>query len=121
MYSLFNKRLPVLRRYLSTYSAFIYAERAVQIINNHSSSGGSGSGSTPPPLFLYLAMQNVHYPLQVPTRFLAPDLSVNATCTQYQTAESCPKRGDDDCGCEHSCYCNRRLKLGETTLFAFLD
>ena len=54
--------------YLGTYSAFIYAERAVEIINSHASSAARESGeplASPRPLFLYLAMQNVHWPLQV--------------------------------------------------------
>eukprot|EP01047_Picozoa_sp_COSAG01_P046138 COSAG01_NODE_4307_length_5145_cov_9.287299_6_plen_229_part_00 len=100
--------------YLSTYSAFIFAERAVQIISSHSSGLQAGASATTAarPLLLYLAMQSVHWPLQVPDRFLPADSSANKTCSQFQSPQSCPDRGNDDCGCAHSCYCNRRLKLG---------
>lgn len=44
----------------STYSVFIYAERAKTVITNHDKSK---------PLFLYLPFQSVHSPVQVPKRF----------------------------------------------------
>jgi arylsulfatase A-like enzyme len=96
--------------YQHIYSAFIYAARATQIIAAHDPEAS--------PLFLYLAMQNVHWPLQVPLRFLSEDKSTGKVCTAHQTPETCPGRGGDDCGCQHSCYCNRRLKLG---MVAVLD
>ena len=90
--------------YQSIYSAYIYAARATKLIAAHDPDSS--------PFFLYLAMQNVHWPLQVPARFLAEDKSPGQVCTAHQTPETCNGRGDDDCGCQHSCYCNRRLKLG---------
>ncbi|KAK6191760.1 hypothetical protein SNE40_003362 [Patella caerulea] len=42
------------------YSAFSYTERAKKIIESHNTSD---------PMFLYLAFQDVHAPLQVPKRF----------------------------------------------------
>ncbi|XP_053373795.1 arylsulfatase B-like [Mercenaria mercenaria] len=42
------------------YSAYLYAERAKSVINNHDKSK---------PLFLYLPFQSVHSPIQVPKRF----------------------------------------------------
>lgn len=89
--------------YFTTYSAEIYSARAVKLIEAHEAAR---------PFFLYLAMQNVHWPLQVPARFLKPDRSDNKTCSKFESADTCPHRSDDDCGCQHSCYCNRRLKLG---------
>ena len=89
--------------YFTTYSAEIYSARAVKLIEGHEAAR---------PFFLYLAMQNVHWPLQVPAQFLKPDRSDNKTCSKFESADTCPHRSDDDCGCQHSCYCNRRLKLG---------
>ena len=56
------------------YSANFYAERSVGIITNHSRQhnlsssrpGGGGSGGRGVPLFLYLPIQNVHAPYQLP-------------------------------------------------------
>lgn len=44
----------------TTYSAYLYADRAKKIINDHDKAK---------PLFLYLPFQSVHSPIQVPERF----------------------------------------------------
>ena len=54
----------------------------------------------------------------MPSRFLGSDRSENGTCARAETAETCPGRGEDDCGCDYSCYCNRRIKLA---MLAALD
>jgi arylsulfatase A-like enzyme len=46
-----------------TYSAFIFAAEAQRLIRNHASS------KTTKPMYLYVAMQNVHAPIEVPERF----------------------------------------------------
>ena len=48
-----------------TYSAFLYTQEAVRIIEQHDASK---------PLFLYLAYQNAHCPLEVPPQYLDPNI-----------------------------------------------
>lgn len=49
--------------YKGVYSTELFSERAVDIIQKHNSNK---------PLFLYVALQAIHSPLQVPQRFLTP-------------------------------------------------
>ncbi|XP_015244523.1 PREDICTED: arylsulfatase B [Cyprinodon variegatus] len=49
--------------YKGAYSTELFSQRAVSVINKHNSSK---------PLFLYVALQAVHSPLQVPERYLTP-------------------------------------------------
>ncbi|XP_014839834.1 PREDICTED: arylsulfatase B isoform X1 [Poecilia mexicana] len=49
--------------YKGDYSTELFSQRAVSVIKKHNSSK---------PLFLYVALQAVHSPLQVPERYLAP-------------------------------------------------
>ncbi|XP_037548018.1 arylsulfatase B-like [Nematolebias whitei] len=49
--------------YKGVYSTELFSQRAVSIIQKHNSSK---------PLFLYVALQSVHEPLQVPERYLSP-------------------------------------------------
>ena len=57
-----------------SYSAFTYTELAVATIDKHAAAQQRrAAGAAPPqPLFLYLALQNIHGPDQVEERFLAP-------------------------------------------------
>lgn len=49
--------------YKGDYSTELFSERAIKIIQKHNSSK---------PLFLYVALQAIHGPLQVPQRYLTP-------------------------------------------------
>ncbi|CAF87852.1 unnamed protein product, partial [Tetraodon nigroviridis] len=49
--------------YKGIYSTELFSQKAISIIENHSSTE---------PLFLYVAFQAVHTPLQVPKRYLSP-------------------------------------------------
>nr|XP_046231223.1 arylsulfatase B [Scatophagus argus]XP_046231224.1 arylsulfatase B [Scatophagus argus] len=49
--------------YKGVYSTELFSQRATSIIEKHNSTK---------PLFLYVAMQSVHSPLQVPERYVAP-------------------------------------------------
>ena len=42
------------------YSTYIFAERAITLINAQAAAGADA-----PPMFLYLAFQNIHWPLEV--------------------------------------------------------
>ncbi|XP_046335684.2 arylsulfatase B-like [Haliotis rufescens] len=54
-----DNQLPA-RNYSGEYSAFTFAQRAVDIINRHDVSQ---------PLFMYLPYQNVHGPIEVPKKY----------------------------------------------------
>ncbi|XP_068608735.1 arylsulfatase B-like [Brachionichthys hirsutus] len=49
--------------YSGVYSTELFSHKAVSVIKNHKSAQ---------PLFLYVALQSVHAPLEVPERYLAP-------------------------------------------------
>lgn len=49
--------------YVGNYSAFVFRDRANQVIKHHNQSKS---------LFLYLALQSVHNPLQVPQNYITP-------------------------------------------------
>ncbi|XP_072020715.1 arylsulfatase I-like isoform X1 [Amphiura filiformis] len=52
------------------YTTHLYAKRAEEIIASH------GNGTVKKPMFMYLAMQAPHYPLQVPKEYLTPYLKI---------------------------------------------
>ena len=60
----FRENNTVYRDAAGKYSAHVFAERASEIISSHSPRSG--------PLFLYLAFQSVHSPLQVPLQYETP-------------------------------------------------
>lgn len=59
-----------------TYSAHLFTRQAEQVIRQHAASASSK------PLFLYLAYQSVHSPLQVPEQYME----------QYQDIEDTNRR-----------------------------
>lgn len=87
----------------TTYDAYQYAERAVDLVTKHDPST---------PFFLYWAPHKVHSPLQVPEEFLKSyPIAPGTPCKS--TPETCTGRGyGPGCGCDHLCYCNRRVLRG---------
>lgn len=65
----FSDGLRIAVEYNGTWSATVLAARAVELINSIT--------PTSPPLFLYLAFQNVHWPLQAPQAYV--DQFANST------------------------------------------
>ncbi|XP_068190570.1 arylsulfatase B-like [Antennarius striatus] len=53
----------VASNYSEVYSTELFAQKTISIIENHKSTQ---------PIFLYVALQSVHAPLQVPERYLTP-------------------------------------------------
>ena len=51
--------------YNGTYGGYIYGTQAINIIKNHNSNNNTKNK----PLFLYLAIQNNHYPYEVPSSY----------------------------------------------------
>ncbi|XP_072174489.1 arylsulfatase B-like [Diadema setosum] len=56
--------------YTGNYSQFVFTERAQKVIQQHNASQ---------PLFLYLPLQSVHGPLQVPEKYMKPYAHFNNT------------------------------------------
>ena len=52
------------------YSTHMFTKRATELIQQHALVHGSGSGAHP--MFLYLALQAVHEPVEVPEVYAAP-------------------------------------------------
>tara|TARA_B100000795_G_C22800357_1_gene441561 strand:- start:2085 stop:3749 length:1665 start_codon:yes stop_codon:yes gene_type:complete len=53
----------------STYSGYIFTNKAVNTIHNHNLFHGSNSNDSKP-LFMYLALHNTHAPIEAPQRFI---------------------------------------------------
>lgn len=89
----------------TTYDAYQYAQRAVDLVNAHDKSK---------PFFLYWAPHKVHSPIQAPDEFLKHyPLDPDGTC--QSAPEHCGNRGYGPCGCNFMCYCNRRIIRGMVT------
>ena len=55
-------------------SAPIYAQRVLQVLREHDPSK---------PLFVYMAFQSVHFPIQVPTKYVAPYIHLDSNRQQF--------------------------------------
>jgi len=115
--------------YFPRYSTSLFAEKAVDIIRNHSkqhlpSSSSLGEPGTVPPLFLYLPFQAAHTPFQVPEEFQMQyawykpcQLFRGPTGTygenkNYVCAK--PAHGLSGAGTKH-CACNRMVIAAQVT------
>ena len=55
-------------------SASIYAQRVLQVLREH---------DTSKPLFVYMAFQSVHFPIQVPAKYVAPYIHLDSNRQQF--------------------------------------
>lgn len=60
----FNDDLRIANEYNGTFSTPLFAERAIDIINSHKDQ------KDPDPFFMYLAFQDIHWPLQAPDEYV---------------------------------------------------
>ena len=85
----------------TAYGTHLFADYAISIINEYAATGPNSKG-----LFLYIAWQNTHAPLQVPTAYCYNSSSTNKSSGPPPLAVSsdCPTEGPHEKG--HSwCYC----------------
>ena len=97
-----------------TFSTEIFAAEAVRIIE---AQGAAGAGA--PPLFLYLAFQNVHWPLEAPARLV--ERFANATGGNHGRAMVCAMAAFLDEAVGNVTAALARAGLAESTLVAFVS
>ena len=56
--------------YSGIHSTHMYTERAIDVLREHAAKRENGQSDEP--LFMYLAYQSVHTPLQVPNEYMKP-------------------------------------------------
>jgi hypothetical protein len=113
-----------------TYGTFLFAGEAVRVIKEYGpkiarrAKAGSPEANGPGPnrrqapqtrgMFIYLAFQNTHAPLQIPTQYC-----YNSTSSGASVSNKCPTEGPDVK--HHSfCYCYDDENISETQSAATL-
>lgn len=76
-----------------TYSAYIYANKAVQIINNFTTV--SRAADPEAKLFLYLPWHDTHTPLEAPEKYSYPPVGTNNTFAPRLTYNAMSRALDD--------------------------
>ena len=113
----FNDNLRIATEYNNTFSTPIFAQRAIDIINQWGP-GGAGAASGQP-LFLYLAWQDVHWPLQAPQAYL--DRFANATGGNAERQAVCAMAAHMDDGLGNVTAALKANGLYDDTVMVFVS
>tara|TARA_B110000208_G_scaffold29102_1_gene38180 strand:+ start:103 stop:1785 length:1683 start_codon:yes stop_codon:yes gene_type:complete len=74
----------VSKQYMGNYSTLVYAKRAETVIAAHAAEMAMATPLTPAkPLFMYLALQSVHAPIEVPDSYVEPYANLSITRRKF--------------------------------------
>ena len=92
-----------------SYSATLFANKTIEVIEAHPTAAGS------PPLFIYLAFQSIHSPIQAPDEWVAPyEWITNKERRTLAGMASCM-----DAEIQRICDALKSKMMWEQTLFVF--